>query len=143
MSDKERSFTATSFAAFLAENRLMGSRCIETGEIFIPPRPMCPHTYSTNMEWVELSGEGKLVAFTSIYIGTSAMVRAGYDRRAPYCAGIVELAEGPRFSAQIVGVDEKHPEAIRIGQPLRAGFVARGEGESRHTQLVFELVESG
>jgi uncharacterized OB-fold protein len=115
----------------------MGARCVETGEIFVPPRPMCPRTYSTNMEWVELSGRGTLVAFTAVYIGTSAMVEAGYDRATPYCTGIVELAEGPRFSAQIIGVDARRPETIAIGSALRADFIARGEGAARHVQLAF------
>ncbi|MEZ4519779.1 MAG: Zn-ribbon domain-containing OB-fold protein [Chloroflexota bacterium] len=140
MSDQERSFTATSFQAYLDEGKLMGSRCVETGEIFVPPRPICPHTYSTNMEWVELSGKGKLVAYTSVYIGTTPMVEAGYDRKNPYCSGVVELAEGPRFSAQITGVDAAHPETIHIGQALAAGFVERGEGETRHAHLIFEAV---
>lgn len=141
MSEAVRDYTATSFQAYLDENRLMGSRCVETGEIFVPPRPMCPHTYSTNMEWIELSGRGKLVAFTAIYIGTSDMVAAGYDRKTPYCTGIVELDEGPRFSAQIIGVDVNHPEEIAIGQPLQAGFIERGEGLNRRNHLVFNAIE--
>ncbi len=89
------------------------------------------------MEWVELSGKGKLVAFTSVYIGTTPMIEAGYDRANPYVSGIVELAEGPRFSAQITGVDATQPETIPIGLPLQAGFVARGEGEAQTMHLVF------
>jgi uncharacterized OB-fold protein len=142
MSDQERGFTATAFQAYLNEGKLMGSRCVETGEIFVPPRPLCPHTYSANMEWVELSGRGKLVAYTAVYIGTTPMVEAGFDRNNPYVTGIVELAEGPRFSAQITGVDATQPETIRIGQPLRAGFVSRGEGEAQHAHLVFEATEA-
>lgn len=141
MSEPTRGFTATSFQAFLNEGKLMGSRCVETGEIFVPPRPLCPRTYSTNMEWVELSGKGRLVAFTAVYIGTTPMVEAGYDRTNPYVSGIVELAEGPRFSAQITGVDGAHPESIQIGQPLTAGFVARGEGEAQYMHLIFAAAD--
>ena len=140
MTEQERSFTATSFQAYLNEGKLMGSRCVETGEIFVPPRPLCPHTYSTNMEWVELSGKGKLVTYTAVYVGTTPMVEAGHDRKNPYVSGIVELAEGPRFSAQIAGVDASQPETIRIGQPLEAGFVEFGEGEARYAHLVFSAV---
>jgi uncharacterized protein len=142
MTGVERSFTATSFQAYLDEGKLMGSRCVDTGEIFVPPRPMCPRTYSPNMEWIELSGQGKLLAFTSVYIGTSAMIAAGYDRKTPYCTGIVELAEGPRFSAQIHGVDAARPDTIQIGQPLQALFIERGEGEKRHKHLAFMAAEA-
>lgn len=140
MSDEKHGFTATAFQACLDEGKLMGSRCTETGEIFVPPRPMCPRTYSTNMSWVELSGKGRLVAYTTVHIGTSAMIAAGYDRQNPYCVGIVELAEGPRFSGEIQGVDTTQPTTIPIGQPLQAEFVMRGEGEDRHAHLVFRAV---
>lgn len=137
----ERGFNAAGFQAFLNEKKLMAARNVETGHLYLPPRPIDPQTLSDKMEWVELSGEGKLVAYTAVAIGTTAMVEAGYDRTNPYCTGIVELAEGPRFSAQIVGVDTSDPATIKIGLPLRATFVERGEGEARKTHLVFEPVE--
>lgn len=137
MTDSIREFTAVAFQAFLNEGKLMGSRCLETGEVFVPPRAMCPRTYSTNMEWVELSGRARLLTFTTVHIGTTAMVQAGYDRQHPYCTGIVELAEGPRFSAQIVGVDASRPDSILIGQALQAGFVEEGGAGKAQLHLVF------
>lgn len=109
----------------------MGSRCTATGEVFVPPRALCPATFSDEMTWQELSGDATLVAYTVVNIGPSAMIDAGYDRKNPYCTGIVELAEGPRISAQIVGVDTTRPESIEIGLPLRVTFVTRGNSESK------------
>ncbi len=71
--------------------------------------------------------EGKLVAFTTVHIAPTAMLEAGYGRDNPYCTGIVELENGLRISAQILGVDAANPAAIAIGTPLRAAFVERGE----------------
>lgn len=136
----ERPFTAASFQTYFNQGRLMGSRNRATGEVFVPPRPIDPATHDDDMEWVELSGRGTLAAFTSVYIGTSAMIAAGYDRKQPYVAGIVELAEGPRISAQILGLDGTKPEIAWIGQPLQATFVERGDGEKRRAFLVFEPV---
>jgi uncharacterized OB-fold protein len=90
------------------------------------------------MGWVELSGEGKLVAFTTVHIAPTAMIEAGYDRNNPYCTGIVELAEGPAISAQILGVDPTKPEEIEIGTPLRVAFIQRGDAEQARTYLAFE-----
>lgn len=135
----ERLFTAASFQIFMNEGKLMGSRNRATGEMFVPPRPIDPRTHGDDMEWVELSGRGKLAAFTSVYIGTSAMIDAGYDRSNPYIAGIVELEEGPRISAQIVGVDSLRPEIEWIGRPVRASFIERGEGDKRRAYLAFEF----
>ena len=136
----ERPFTAASFQAYMNEGKLMGSRNRETGEVFVPPRPIDPATHGEAMEWVELSGRGKLAAFTSVYIGTTAMIDAGYDRARPYVAGIVELEEGPRISAQLLGVDGKRPDLGWIGRPIVATFIERGEGDKRRSYLAFEMI---
>jgi uncharacterized OB-fold protein len=90
------------------------------------------------MAWEEMSGQGKLVAFTTVHIAPTAMLKAGYDRKNPYCAGIVQLDEGPAISAQIIGVDPTKPDEIEIGTPVRVAFVQRGEGEAQRTYLAFE-----
>jgi len=136
----DRPFTAASFQTYMNEGKLMGSRNRETGEIFVPPRPIDPRTHGDGMEWVELSGRGTLAAFTSVYIGTSAMIAAGYDRAKPYVAAIVELAEGPRISAQLLGVDGKQPDLAWIGRPMQASFIERGEDEKRRAYLGFEFL---
>ena len=91
------------------------------------------------MEAVELSGKGKLTAYSVIYIATTAMIQAGYDRKNPYCAAVVKLEEGPSICAQVIGVDVAHPETIKIGSPLTAIFLDRGEGEAKKTFLGFQI----
>lgn len=120
-----RPVTIESFDKFLAEKKLMGSRCKGCGAIWLPPRPICLQCHSDELEWVELKGKGKIVAFTVIGVGPMPMVWEGYGRDNPYCAGVVELEEGPRVSAQIMGVDVAHPENIRIGTPVIADFTER------------------
>ncbi len=134
----EMEFTNNAYTKFLAEHKLMGTRCRADGELYFPPRPICSKNLSADMEWFEFSGQGKLAAFTIVYIGTAAMIAAGYDRKNPYCVGIVDLAEGPKMSAQILGVDVHHPESIKIGMPLKLTFVERGEGEAQRTYPAFE-----
>lgn len=138
----DQPFNSASFYKLLNEHKLMGSRCLKSGEVFLPPRALCPTDFSSEMEWVELSGRGKLAAFSIIYIGPSQMIAEGYDRKNPYCAGIVELEEGPKISAQILGVDLDHPETIRIGMPLEVAYVERGQGEGKQAYLAFKPVNS-
>ncbi len=133
----ERLFNSDSFYKFLNEEKLMGSRCLKDGKLFLPPRAMCPDDYSGDMEWTQFSGRGTLAAFSIIYIGPSAMIATGYDREHPYCSGIVELEEGVRISAQILDVDVYQPETIRIGMPLEAAFVQRGPGDNPQKALAF------
>ncbi|MGD8623948.1 MAG: Zn-ribbon domain-containing OB-fold protein [Anaerolineae bacterium] len=133
-----KAFNGTSFYEFLGENRLMGSRCKSCGTLHLPPRAMCPACYADEMAWIEMSGRGKLLAFTTVHIAPTAMIEAGYGRDKPYCAGIVQLEEGPAISAQILGVDASRPSEIEVGTSLEATFVRRGEGDEARTYLAFE-----
>jgi len=131
-------FTSAAFYNFLNEHKLMGSRCATCGAIYLPPRPVCPHCQDSEMEWVEMSGQGKLVAFTVVHIAPTAMLAAGYNRKNPYCVGVVQVEEGPSISAQILGVDVTHPETIGIGTPVTVDFVERGAEEMSQTFLAFK-----
>jgi uncharacterized OB-fold protein len=90
------------------------------------------------LEWVELNGRGRLVAFTCISIAPPFMMAQGYDRRHPYISGVVELAEGGRVDARIEGVDPLKPESIRIGMPMKAAFIHRQDVDVPETYLAFE-----
>lgn len=140
-SDQDLPLTGASLTQILNGRRLMGTRCMGCGALYLPPRPLCPHCYQGHMEWIELSGRGRLCAFTVIHVAPTAMIDAGYSRDNPYCSGVVQLDEGPGISAQILGIDVAHPEAIAIGQPVQATFVERGEGEARQVYLAFEPAE--
>lgn len=132
-----RPFTAASFNQYLTEHKLMAARCKLCGRLFLPPRAICPRCHDEQMEWIELGGKGKLAAFTSIYVGPSAMIAEGYDRNNPYLTGIVELEEGVRVSARILGLDARAPDVAWIGTPLTVTFLNRGEGEEKSTVLAF------
>jgi len=138
-------FTATSFDTFCSEKKLMASKCKKCGALHLPPRPICVNCSSGDMEWVEMKGKGKIVAFTVIGVGPWTMVSEGYDRKNPYCSGVIELEEGPRMATQILGVDVNKPENIKIGTPVTADFVERGSfslvpevANIRKTYLVFK-----
>ena len=119
-------FTSASFDKFCSERKLMASRCKSCGKLWLPPRPLCPECHGNDMEWKELKGKGKLVAFTVIGVGPRTMTCEGYDRDHPYCSGVVELDEGPRMTTQIMGVDVCKPDNIKVGTRLTADFAERG-----------------
>ena len=135
---EERPFSDISYEKFLNEEKVMGSRCKKCGALFAPPRSICIECYSTEIEWVELKGKGKLAAFTCIAVGPPFMIKEGYDRKHPYCSGVVELEEGVKVVARIEGVDTNKPETIKIGMPLTVEFLHRGEGENLTTFLAFK-----
>ena len=137
MNDVE--FTSTTYYKALSERKLVASRCKSCGKLYFPARPMCPECHGKDMEAVELSGKGKLTAYSVIYIATTAMIQAGFDRKNPYCAAVVQLEEGPSICAQVIGADVAHPGTIKIGSPVTATFLDRGEGEAKKTFLGFQI----
>lgn len=130
-------FTSATFNRYLSEHKLMGARCTHCGSLYLPPRAICPSCHSDRLSWTELSGRGRLAAFTSITIAPSVMIAEGFDRNNPYCTGIVELDEGVKISARLLGVDAKNPTVDLIGRPVSIEFIERGEGDLRQTVLAF------
>jgi len=135
---EERPFSDISYEKFLNEEKLMGSRCKSCGTQYVPPRSICVDCYGSDMEWIEMKGNGRLAAFTCINIPPPFMIAQGYNRKNPYCTGVVELEEGARVDARIEGVDCGKPEDINVGMPLKVKYLHRDEGEKRETYLAFE-----
>ena len=76
----------------------------------------CPTCRSTEIAWVEASGDARLVSWT---------VAHARDGSPTGVTGIVELAEGPWMYALL----DVAPDAeLAVGQPLAVGFVSSGEG---------------
>ena len=134
---EERPLSDISYYRFIDEEKLMGSRCKKCGQLYVPPRHFCFECHSNEMEWHKMKGEGELAAFTCIFIGPSFMGEQGYNRKNPYCTGVVKLEEGPRVVARIEGVDAGNPDTIKVGTPLEVEFLRRGEGEETVTSLAF------
>jgi uncharacterized protein len=132
-----RPFTDHSYEQFLSEKRIMGTKCRKCGSLALPPRVICASCHSTDLEWVEFRGEGTLAAFTSIYIPPPFMAREGFGRNNPYVSGVVELKEGPRVVARIIGVDAGSPETIKVGMPVKADFMEKRTGDGKISALVF------
>ena len=114
----------------------MGSRCQKCSALYVPPRPICIDCRSSELGWEQMSGNGRLAAFTCIAIGTSAMIAEGYDRKNPYISGVVELDEGARVDARIDGLDGNKPEEIQVGMPLSVKYLHR---EGGRTHLAFSV----
>ncbi|MGC9324540.1 MAG: Zn-ribbon domain-containing OB-fold protein [Desulfomonilia bacterium] len=136
----QREFSDISFREYLSEEKLMGSKCRDCSIIYTPPRSICTKCYGSNMEWENMKGTGRLVAFTCISIGPKAMIEEGYNRQNPYCVGVVELDEGTKVVARIEGVDPKKPEEIRVGMPLRVKFLHKIQEGEKRTILAFEAL---
>ncbi|MFA5365044.1 MAG: Zn-ribbon domain-containing OB-fold protein [Candidatus Bathyarchaeia archaeon] len=104
-------FTVASFYGFLCENRLMAAKCKKCGAVNLPPKPMCTKCCSTDLEWNELEGTGKLLSYTVIHVAPEQ-----YQSMAPYVVGIIEFEKGVRLPGIIRNVN---PDEVRIGIKLK------------------------
>ena len=139
MSESEREFTVHNYLDYINKKKLMGSKCKKCGAMYIPPRKICVKCNSTDFEWIEMSGKGKLAAFSCIGVGTTFMVNKGYSMKKPYCFSVVKLDEGPMISGQLVGVDESKPETINVEMPVKVTFLETEiKGDEPRIDLGFE-----
>jgi uncharacterized OB-fold protein len=93
------------------EHRLLLRRCRDCGASHFYPRPFCPVCWSTDVDWEQASGVGRLY--------TWSVVRSNglppFSTRVPYVAALVDLAEGPRMMTNVV---QCQPERLACEQPL-------------------------
>jgi uncharacterized OB-fold protein len=73
------------FIDYLEKGQVAGNRCKGCGRVFFPPRADCYQCLSSNMEWFEVSGEGKLVTFSRLEYAP-----AGFEADLPYCIALVD-----------------------------------------------------
>ena len=82
----------------LAAGRLTTTRGKSSRRLTFPPKPFCPYDWGREIEWVELTGRGRLYSQTVIHATPAA-----FAREAPIRNGIVTLEEGLRVAARILG----------------------------------------
>lgn len=90
------------------ERRLMVKRCSACGKAHYYPRALCPHCFSVETEWEEVSGRGSIYAF-------SVMRRT----ETPFALALVTLDEGPTIMTNIIGCDA---DDIAIGRRVTVTF---------------------
>jgi uncharacterized OB-fold protein len=96
--------------------KLVIQRCSDCGRHYFYPRPLCPHCWSRNVQWVECSGRGRLHTFV-----INQRPPRNFPAAGPFVIGIVELEEGARLLTNIVGV-APDPQAVRCDMPVEVVF---------------------
>ena len=99
------------------EGRLMLPRCTSCNRVHWYPRLICPFCHSTELEWVQASGEGRIHTFA-----VQHRAFGGWASEVPYVTAYIDLAEGDRMMTVLRGVDPEKPEEIRIGARVHVEF---------------------
>ena len=89
--------------------------CQDCGKPHLPPGPVCPFCFGARLEWRKASGRGRISTFTVVHKAWFPSFRD----EIPYNVVQVELAEGPRLTANLV---QATAEDLRIGQEVEILF---------------------
>ena len=106
---EESPITVKSFFDQIKEGKLTGSKCQICGEVYLPPRPLCPNCGATNLEWVKLNDEGTVEALTTIHIAPTK-----YKEEAPYTIAVVRLVDGPKITVRV-----SSDNAVSVGDRVK------------------------
>jgi uncharacterized OB-fold protein len=111
------------------EGRLVIQQCAACGKLRHYPRLLCDNCYSDAVQWKTASGDGMIHSWTVAHHAFHPSMK----QELPYTLVTVDLAEGVRALGRWSGDASK---ALKIGTPVRGGFVPREGG----VDLVFTPV---
>ena len=108
------SFTAITkvndFIDYLEQGKVMATRCKACGRVFFPPRADCYHCLSSDMEWVEVSGRGKLVTYSKLEFAP-----IGFGDDLPYAIALLDYGDYKIFGRIADDVPENE---IQLGMEM-------------------------
>lgn len=97
------------------DHRLVAQKCLDSGEVWLPPSPISPVSRSACWEWTELSGRGRVVSWVVFH----KSYFKGFGAELPYVVAQIELEEGPNFLSNLL---EEDAAEIEIGMPVEVLF---------------------
>jgi len=99
---------------------LIGLECGDCGTKAFPPAPVCPECMSENVGDLELSDRGSLYTWSVVHVAPR-----GWN--VPYISGYVDLPEGVRVFAHIVGAD---PAELEMDMDVELTTAVLGANEN-------------
>lgn len=112
--------------------QLVVQRCTQCQRHQFYPRSFCMQCMGESLDWVPSSGLGHIYTYTINRRGANAFMA----ERTPYAVAIIELEEGVRLMANIIG---SRLEDIHVGKPVKVVFETASDDI---TLPQFELVDA-
>lgn len=110
------SFTSISktnqFVSYLEDGKVEGTRCKDCGLSFFPPRADCYNCLTSNMDWFEVSGTGKLLTYSKLEYGP-----VGFEGDLPYSIALLDFGDYKVFGR--LSSDLKDAD-IQVGMEMKA-----------------------
>ena len=99
------------FIDFLEDGKVKGTRCKDCGLVFFPPRADCYQCLTSNMEWFEVSGSGKLVTYSKLEFAP-----VGFQDDVPYCIALLDYGKYKIFGRIAKDVPD---DEIKVGMEMK------------------------
>ncbi|MEW6671717.1 MAG: Zn-ribbon domain-containing OB-fold protein [Thermodesulfobacteriota bacterium] len=99
------------FVDFLEAGKVMGTRCKSCGLVFFPPRSDCYQCLSSDMQWFEVSGTGKLVTYAKLQYAP-----VGFEADLPYAIALLDYGAYKVFG-RIAG--DLPDNEIKVGMDMK------------------------
>lgn len=99
------------FINFLEAGQVKGTRCKGCGLVFFPPRADCHQCLSSDMEWFEVAGTGKLVTYSRLQYAP-----VGFEADVPYCIALLDYGDYKIFGRIAGDLPENE---IKIGMEMK------------------------
>lgn len=103
---------AADFVTYLAQGKVMATRCRECGGSYFPPKMDCPKCLSSDVEWFEIKGSGKLATYSVVNYGPS-----GFEDDTPYILALATFGDGLQMFGRLSRDIETSD--IKVGMELR------------------------
>jgi len=107
------------------DSKLLMQCCAQCGEMRFPPRPMCPHCYSSNSQWQQVCGRGHIWSF----VAPESPLLPAFEALKPYVTALVELEAqsglrmvGPVLNSRDGEVKGVTANQLHIGQAVVVAF---------------------
>ena len=97
------------------QHDLQVQRCRAGNHLFLYPREYCPVCLSDDLEWVSVSGKGRVYTYTVVHRAADPRFQA----QVPYVYAVIQLNEGPRLISNVVDCDVAD---VTIDMPVTVHF---------------------
>jgi hypothetical protein len=114
----------------LKDKRILGSKCSQTGKVFLPPMSNSPESFAPAEELVDVSDRGVVTTFCVVNIPV-----IGRNLEIPYVAASVALDGGDISIFALI--QECQPAEVRMGMRVEAVWKPDGERQGDHEDILY------
>ena len=99
------------FIKYAEEGKVCGTKCKKCGLLFFPPRADCYQCLSSDMEWFEVSGTGKLLSYSKLQYSP-----VGFDQDLPYSIALLDYGDYKVFGRLAGDISD---DEVQVGMEMK------------------------